>query len=384
MHTSSKRALAWIETRRWWLSEVALPFSITRLGLLLVGWLSTLIPPTETMPARGWQFSPYRMLDMWGRWDTGWYFSIIERGYGTSVNQFGQGNTAFFPLYPYFVELVHDCVVPGSFQTRGTILLIGVLISNLAFLGALTLLYLLVRERHEESKVAQKAVLYLCVFPTAFIFSAFYTESLFLLLSIAAFYLAEKELWWPAGLAGGLAALTRATGVLCAIPLGILYWQQKRRLEWSSASLGLIPLALLGLALTLYRVTGDPLELLNSHAGWGHEANWPWRALFSFSSSHPMQVLDKGMLILFTALSLVTLKERPAYGVWSILNTILLLAVKGNPNNMTRYVSVAFPALVALAIYGEEHRSLHQAIVLASAMILGLLMALWAQYYKVV
>jgi Gpi18-like mannosyltransferase len=324
------------------------------------------------------------MLDMWGRWDTGWYISIIERGYSTSVNQFGQGNTAFFPLYPYLVELVHDCIVPGSLQTRGTILLIGVLVSNLAFLGALTLLYLLVRRWWTESNVAQKAVLYLCIFPTAFVFSAFYTESLFLLLSVAAFYLAEKERWWLAGLAGGLAALTRATGVLCAIPLGILYWQQKRRFEWNVVSLGIIPLALLGLGIALCIVTGDPLELFNSHAGWNHEADWPWRAFFSLSSSHPMQVLDKGMIVLFTALSLATLKKKPAYGVWAILNTVFLLAIKGNPNNMTRYVSVAFPALFMLAAYGEEHRRLHQAIVVASAMMLSLLMALWSRYYKVV
>ena len=380
----SEQVRAWIERHRWWLSDVALPFLITRLGLLFAGWLSALIPPAETMPARGWQFSPYRMLDMWGRWDTGWYISIIERGYSTSVNQYGQGNTAFFPLYPYLVELVHDSIVPGSFQTRGTILLIGVLFSNLAFLGALTLLYLLVRGWWTESKVAQKSVLYLCVFPTAFIFSAFYTESLFLLLSIAAFYLAEKELWWLGGLAGGLAALTRATGVLCAVPLGILYWKQKRRLEWDVVSIGMIPLALLGFAIVLYTVTGDPLELFNSHAGWAHRVNWPWHAFFSLSSSHPVQVLDRAMLILFTALSLATLKKKPAYGVWAILNTVLLLAVKGNPNNMTRYVSVAFPILVMLAAYGEQHRRLHQTIVVASAMMLGLLMALWSQYYKVV
>jgi Gpi18-like mannosyltransferase len=178
-----------------------------------------------------------------------------------------------FPLCPYLVKLVHSCVVPGSLQTRGTILLIGVLISNVAFLGALTLLYLLVREEWGESGVAGKAVFYLCVFPTAFVFSAFYTESLFLLLSVAAFYIAEKKSWWLAGFAGGLAALTRATGVLCAIPPGILYWKQKRHIEWDALSLGIIPTALLVLTVTLYTVTGDTWELFNSHAGWNHELN---------------------------------------------------------------------------------------------------------------
>lgn len=371
----------WIKKHHWWFSDVAFPFLITRVGLLFVGWLSALVAPAETMPARGWQFSPHRMLDIWGRWDTGWYISIVERGYSPSVNQFGQGNTAFFPLYPYLVKLIHSCIVPGRFQTRGTILLIGVLISNVAFLGALTLLYLLVRDEWGESTVARKAVFYLCIFPTAFVFSAFYTESLFLLLSVAAFYIAEKESWWLAGLAGGLTTLTRATGVLCAIPLGILYWKQKRRIRWDALSLGIVPAALLVLAVTLYAVTGDPWELFNSHAGWNHELNWPWHAFFSFSSISRTQVLDKGMIVLFAALSLTALKEKPAYGIWALFNTVLLLAIKGNPNHMTRYVSIAFPAFIVLAAWGEQNRRLHQTIVVASAITLSLLMALWCQYY---
>jgi hypothetical protein len=87
------------------------------------------------------------------------------------------------------------------------------------------------------------------------------------------------------------------------------------------------------------------------------------------------------MIILFAALSLVALKEKPAYGIWALFNTVLLPATKGNPNHMTRYVSIAFPAFVVLAAWGEQHRRLHQTIVVAFAITLSLLMALWSQYY---
>jgi hypothetical protein len=51
-----------------------------------------------------------------------------------------------------------------------------------------------------------------------------YTESLFLLLSVGAFYAARRERWTVASLLGCLAALARANGVLIVLPLGFLYY----------------------------------------------------------------------------------------------------------------------------------------------------------------
>jgi hypothetical protein len=97
-----------------------------------------------------------------------------------------------------------------------------------------------------------------------------------------------------------------------------------------------------------------------------------------------MQVLDKGMVMVFAALSFASLRENSVYGIRALFNTVLLLAVKGNPNNMTRYVSVAFPTFIVLALWGERNRRLHQAVAVLFAVTLSLLMALWCQYYKVV
>jgi len=225
---------AWIEKKRWWLEDIGAPFLITRLVLLFIGWFSQAIPPTATMPTRGWQFSPHRLLDIWGRWDTGWYISIIQDGYGAVVNQYGQSSTAFFPAYPYLVKLIHHLLVPPGLRTTGTILFVGLLVSNAAFLGALTLLHSLIRSRWSDRATARTAALFLCVFPTSFVLSAFYTEALYLFLSVAAFYCAEKGRWGWAGAAGGLLAVTRAQGVLIVIPLAISYWQKRRRPGWSA------------------------------------------------------------------------------------------------------------------------------------------------------
>ena len=43
--------------------------------------------------------------------------------------------------------------------------------------------------------VAKKAVLFFCVFPTAYFLSALYSESLFLVLVLASFYYARQTRW---------------------------------------------------------------------------------------------------------------------------------------------------------------------------------------------
>ena len=70
--------------------------------------------------------------------------------------------------------------------------------------------------RRLGAKSALWTVVFLSVFPTAFFFQAIYSESLFLLLSVACFLAARRGRWALAGAAGFLASLTRNTGLLLA------------------------------------------------------------------------------------------------------------------------------------------------------------------------
>lgn len=95
-----------------WLSrDVLVPLLATRLALLLVGWFSRFIPPAldyliPEVPLRGWHFTTNRLLDIWGRWDTGWYFTILQNGYQvTGDGTAPQPQFAFFPLYPHLIKL---------------------------------------------------------------------------------------------------------------------------------------------------------------------------------------------------------------------------------------------------------------------------------------
>ena len=73
-----------------------------------MGWFSKIIPPTKILSPRGWHLYPHRLLDIWGRWDTDWYISIIEHGrlQQFQIWQFHRDDiliwSRFAPQLPYF------------------------------------------------------------------------------------------------------------------------------------------------------------------------------------------------------------------------------------------------------------------------------------------
>ena len=74
---------------------------------------------------------------------------------------------------------------------------------------------------------ARRTLLYVALFPTALFLGAVYGESLFLLLAVATFLLAEREpLRWAGG-AAGLAFLTRPTGLVLVAALALLAWRSR-------------------------------------------------------------------------------------------------------------------------------------------------------------
>jgi len=102
--------------------------------------------------------------------------------------------------------------------------------------------------------LARLAVLLTAFAPMAFFFSAVYTESLYLALSLGVFWFARHGRWMWVGVLGALAAATRSTGVLLLLPVLVLYLHGPRedrpcdspgvlryRLRRDALWLGLIP-----------------------------------------------------------------------------------------------------------------------------------------------
>jgi hypothetical protein len=147
------------------------------------------------------------------RWDTVWFLNIADSGYA------GGDRTAFFPLYPLLVRV--GGIVCGS------PLIAAIALSVAAFLVALAALHrLAVIEVGPEA--ARWAVYATALFPGSLWFSAAYSESLFLMVSVGAVLCARQERWAAAGALGALAAATRSAGLLLLVPLALLWLEAYR------------------------------------------------------------------------------------------------------------------------------------------------------------
>lgn len=373
------------------LNDILAPFIATRLTLLVVSWLAYFYPASPAYPVkvaleRGWQFSPYRLLDIWGRWDTGWYISIVRDGYmlqGNHTQQ--QTNLTFFPLYPMIVRALL-WPIPDRWETDGVVLLVGVLVSNASLIGAMILLYLLAQEVTRDLGVAKRAVLYLIFFPTGFFLSCFYTDSTFLLLSLGALYAAQRRQWAWAAVAAALLGITRPLGVLIA---PVLLWLYLSAAQWrfrnvraSVLWLFLIPVPFLLFLAWLGFVTGDWLAPMNAQQAFFRGFAWPWTTLLTPAYTHPVITpLEQFTIAAFLVVAVISWWRLPsmAYGLW-VWALILPFLFTGTTTSSLRYILVAFPVYVVLAQWGRIAVVDHLLKTLFFA-IQVILMIAWVRWY---
>src|SRR5690606_6486657 len=122
----------------------------------------------------------------WTLWDSARYADIAQNGYGPDDGE-PRIIRGFFPLYPLVMRLF-VAITPLPSNTEGYVKA-GPWVSQIAFLVAVVLLARLVVRAHGPS-IARTACLLFSISPLSFFFSAGYSESLFLVLVIAAFLLA--------------------------------------------------------------------------------------------------------------------------------------------------------------------------------------------------
>lgn len=155
------------------------------------------------------------------RWDSSWYLVIAHYGYRPELGSYTSARDAFFPLYPLGLRGLSDLGLQA--------VLAGVLFSLAAFALALygihrlTTLELAGSGRTGGGDVARLAVLVTALAPMAFYFSAVYSESLYLALSVGLFWCARQGRWAWAGVLGALATTTRSAGLVLALPALMLY-----------------------------------------------------------------------------------------------------------------------------------------------------------------
>jgi hypothetical protein len=193
------------------------------------------------------------------RADARWYLTIAELGYEPLRDDIG-ARPAFFPVYPLLIKGL------GGFGGDGAAVVTATLISLAAFLPALYLVHRLITLELGET-TAGVTVWLLAFSPMAFYFSAPYTESLYLLLSVGALYAARTGRWLVAGALAGVASATRPNGVLLVLPLAMLYFAapgkrlpRLRRPQLNVVGLALAPAGLLAYSYYLAKNFGDWTE----------------------------------------------------------------------------------------------------------------------------
>ena len=274
-------------------------------------------------------------------------------------------------------------------RSRSFTLLTGLVLSNLAFLLAAVLIYRLVRDLFNEEKLAERTLLLVFLFPTSFYFSAFYTESLFLLLALAAFTAAFKKRWLLAGLFASLLALTRVQGILITLPLFVLYMQD---IHWNFKKIraNILSLAaplpfLLAFSFYIDHLAGQSLALIKVQEAWGKFPGSIFEKLWIEIGAPVLDVFkfDFFFLLLFliTAILLMRKPKTLAYGIFVFLILIIPLA-SGSVISVSRYCLPCFPVF----FYWAEKLKSQQtfSIVKDSLFTFQILFFLaWSNYYWV-
>jgi len=372
VYGSTRRVSSVVSDAALW--DVMPTFIATRFGVLLVGFfaLATFGYAPDAPPFRA---SESELGNLPMRWDAPWYLSIALRGYQWMSNPTQAVNVAFFPGYPMFVKVAGLSLLTNDRKDIAVWVAVGV--SFGAFLAALVYLHHLARAL-TDVETAQQATVLLSAYPFALFFSAAYSESLFLLCVVAAFFHQTRGQPARAAIWGLLAGLTRPTGVLLAPSLCLIafvpLWTELRRGDRSGRhALWLRSLPALAASsapvagMAAYSVvvgynTGDPLQWMHLQqvVGWGRS---PWAleplrvALRTLVELGPLGYFQQKSVdamnlaaTVFAVASIwpVTKRLGISYGVFVALSTMVPL-LNGGLVGMGRFTSVLFPAFIWLA-----------------------------------
>lgn len=303
----------------------------------------------------------------WSHWDGFRYLNIAEDWYGR-----GHGREiVWYPLYPLAINMTTFLLKDAATA--------AVTLSILFSIIASILLFKLTRLDFDE-RTATLAVLFMNIFPTSFFLQAAYTESLFLTLTIGAFYWFRKEGFILSGVLGALATATRPNGIILIPALLVEAFSKKRSKEyWKKAIVALSAMGIgFGAYLGLNQLKfGNSFYYLAIYREYqNQELAFPWQGVASVvqrlnSDWAHYSKIELGAFIFGAAAALFAFKEiRKSYGVYTILNLLLATSVS-YLISLPRYLLTLFPIFIALG--GIKKRIIIFAICAASIpLLLGL------------
>jgi hypothetical protein len=325
---------------------------------------------------------PSSITDVFNRWDAPHYVDIAKNWYESDPTLDAYNFIVFFPLYPILIRIFTISLEYINYS--------ALIVSNIC--SMIVFLYLYKLAKHDfNSSVAVKAVLFLSIFPTAYFFSAPYTESLFFALTIASFYYARRGKWSLAGTLSLLASLTRLAGLLLLPVLLIEYYHQK---GWSLKKTDLKMLwifpALAGFLIYLAinnQVTGSPFTFMDIEATHWFNRLDPIAGLTSaygyVTGSYPNNLTIGLAPIVFAIFGLkmvivsIWKRLRPSYIAYTFLAWALAVSTSWWIS-VPRYIMAMFPIFILLGALTSNRKAATIHILIISGALLCYFTAIFA------
>lgn len=296
----------------------------------------------------------------WGNFDGVHYLGLAAWGYR-------EGDQVFFPLLPSLISMF------GVFGTNARNYFIGgFLITNLSFIFAIVTFYRLVA-RDFSIVTARWSIIFLLLFPTSFFFGAIYTEPIFLLLILAAYYYSGVK----SVIFSILSGLTRLVGFF-VLPVGFL--------------------GIVSYIMYLWISFNKPFYFLTAQADFHNQRAFsltgivsPPQVVFRYikifltdSYSNPsfwVAALElTAFLFGFIVLTWLTVKRKvPAKYLVFAWPALLLPAFSGTFSSFPRYLLTIFPLFIGLGQI--KNSTIKIVILLIFACLLPFLTMLWLRGY---
>jgi hypothetical protein len=370
------------------------------------------------------------------RWDAAWYLVIARYGYRADLGIYPR--TAFFPLYPLGLRAIAWLGAPP--------ILAGVLLSVVALAFALYGIHRLstlelaragaLRAGTDRvADAARLAVLLTAFAPMAFFFSAVYSESLYLALSVGLFWSARNGRWLWVGVLGALAGATRSAGLVLVLPALMIYMYGPREDRAPDRAVGeglsrllprywlrrdalwlcLLPVGLIAYGAYLGLDGGSALAPFHAQEAWGRHFAGPYlgvwdavraafdgaRQLLSGQSRHvyypgtvgnPLISAGHNLLLLVFLLAAIpaivgVLRRLPlAYGAYVLaaLAMPLTYPVTAQPlMSLPRFLLVLFPLGIWLGAWLAERPRLQRPALACSGVLMVFFLGQFATWHWV-
>jgi Mannosyltransferase (PIG-V) len=373
----------------WTMTAIRVGYWLAAIAAVLWAPLQRDIPH---FPADGPHLS--LIFNVFAQWDSGWFIRIADRGY--DVEQ----SASFFPLYPLVTRAVAEAL-------QSTVIA-GALVSLVAA-GVAAIAVFKIAQQLMGDAIATDSVLFLALFPFAFVFTAVYSDALFLALASWSLVAALRQHAVPASILGALAVATRPTGLALLPALLVLLWPRERTFPsiLRLLALVLLPAALVAYALYLHFHFGDAGAFYRSQSVfWLRETptlgplQGAWDALrtakegaaeltlhlpadngypggFEDSQQRGAWNLLQGLLLVSTAAFTWVVWKRlgVAFGLYSVAVLAIVLSTPAAVTPLVsfpRFLIADFPLFIALATVATPRPRLRLGVIIAFAALGGI------------